>query len=264
MKKELNIFFTAIMFYTRIPCPRWIKHDNAALNKATRYFPLIGWLVGGVAAVVFIFFSYLFNLSLGILFSMVATILLTGAFHEDGFADMCDGFGGGWTKKKIMLIMKDSRVGTYGLAGIGLLLAIKFFALHQLIIILPPQQPLLLLIVFISAHALSRFTAATLIFTHSYARDTDDSKTKPVAQALSSLNLLVAAVFALLPLLGLSLLSQQPFFIALLVPLFLLKVYLGRYFTRWIGGYTGDCLGATQQLAEVIVYLFLIIVWKFT
>lgn len=264
MKKELGIFFTALMFYTRLPCPRWVGYEDEALNKATRYFPLIGWVAGGLAAIVYISFAYLFNPALAILFSMAATILLTGAFHEDGFADMCDGFGGGWTREKIMLIMKDSRVGTYGLVGLGLLLAFKFFSLQQLMLFFPLEQPLLLLFLFVSAHALSRFTAATFIFTHPYARETDDSKAKPVAQALSPLNLAIAAVFALLPLLGLMLLSRQPIFIAVIIPLYLLKVFLGRYFTRWIGGYTGDCLGATQQLAEVIIYLSLILLWKFT
>jgi adenosylcobinamide-GDP ribazoletransferase len=264
MKKELSIFFTALMYYTRIPCPRWVGHEEGALNQATRYFPFIGWLVGGVASLVLIAFSYLFSPSLGILFSMAATVLLTGAFHEDGFADMCDGFGGGWTKEKIMLIMKDSRVGTYGVVGLGLLLAVKFFALEQLLRFFPQDQPQILLLIFITAHALSRFTAATFIFTHPYSRESEDSKAKPVAQALSSINLAIAALFALAPLLGLILLTNQPFFIAILLPLYLLKAYLGSYFSRWIGGYTGDCLGATQQLAEVLIYLSLILLWKFT
>ena len=113
MKKEVQIFLTAVMFYTRIPVPSWVNHDADYLNKATKYFPLIGWIVGIIAVLVFVGANYLFNPSIAIIISMAASVLLTGAFHEDGFADVCDGFGGGWTKEKILMIMKDSRVGAY-------------------------------------------------------------------------------------------------------------------------------------------------------
>src|ERR1700678_2498706 len=103
MKKELQLFLTAIMFYTRIPVPRWVNHSSNSLNDATKYFPLVGWIVGGIASLVFIGAKYFFNLPISILLSMAASVLLTGAFHEDGFADVCDGFGGGWTKEKILL-----------------------------------------------------------------------------------------------------------------------------------------------------------------
>jgi adenosylcobinamide-GDP ribazoletransferase len=263
MKYELRIFFTALMFYTRIPCPGWVGHEEDYLNQATRYFPLIGWVVGAIAGGTYWLSSLLFGPEVGLVLSLVASILSTGAFHEDGFADVCDGFGGGWTKEKILLIMKDSRLGTYGVIGIGLMLALKFTALYQLfgLQVLHAFEVLLL---FISVHAVSRFTATTFMYTHAYVRDTDDSKAKPIAKQLSRRNLTVAFLFALLPLLALSWLAANPFVMAVLLPAYAAKMYLSRYFTKWVGGYTGDCLGATQQVAEVVLYLSFLLVWKFT
>ncbi|MDP4265494.1 MAG: adenosylcobinamide-GDP ribazoletransferase, partial [Bacteroidota bacterium] len=97
MKKQTEIFFTALMYYTRIPCPKWVTHDADYLNKATRYFPLIGWIVGGISALVYYGAGYLFNEPVAAILSIVAGIFATGAFHEDGWGDVCDGFGGGWT-----------------------------------------------------------------------------------------------------------------------------------------------------------------------
>jgi adenosylcobinamide-GDP ribazoletransferase len=194
---------------------------------------------------------------------MIATILVTGAFHEDGFADVCDGFGGGWTREGILEIMKDSRLGTYGVVGLILLLAVKFFALLQLTAF-SREQPLVLGLLFIVAHALSRYTAATFIFTHPYVRLSRDSKVKPVARAAGKYSFLLATGLALIPLLALAFLAARPLLLTLLLPLSLLRWYLGRYFSRWIGGYTGDCLGATQQVCEVLIYLTMIGLWKFT
>ena len=262
MKRELTIFFTALMYYTRIPCPSWVIYQERNLHQTTRYLPVVGWIVGLVAGLVFLAGTYLFGIALGIILSMTASILLTGALHEDGFADVCDGFGGGWTKEKILEIMKDSRVGTYGVTGLILILSFKFFSLQQLLSI-DNLQPVALLFLFITAHALSRFIAATFIFSHAYVRLSRDSKAKALVQDIEKLNLLIGAAFAFLPLLILALLTNKPLLISVLIPLYLIKLYLGQYFTKWIGGYTGDCLGATQQVAEIIVYLTFVLLWKF-
>lgn len=249
MRRQVELFFTALMFYTRVPCPKWVGHSEELLNKATIYFPVMGWLVGGVAAGTYWALSYLFPVDVVLLLSMVASILLTGAFHEDGFADVCDGFGGGWTPARILEIMKDSRLGTYGAAGLGLILALKFGALRSL----PPTAVAPVLVV---AHALSRATALTFIYTHDYARANEDSKAKPVAKKISRAELLVGLGFGVLPLLLYAAWLGRPALLLVLLPLALVKWYLARYFQKWIGGYTGDCLGATQQVAEVVVYLF--------
>ena len=95
MKQELVIFFTALMYYTRIPCSRWVVYQERYLQQATRYLPVVGWIAGLCAGLVFLAGTYLFGTALGIICSITASVLLTGALHEDGFADLCDGFGGG-------------------------------------------------------------------------------------------------------------------------------------------------------------------------
>ncbi len=260
MKHELRLFFVALQFYTRLPVPAWVGYSESSLNQATRYLPLIGWLVGAVTGLVWLAGTYLINADTGLLLGMTASVLLTGAFHEDGFADVCDGFGGGWTKERILTIMKDSRVGTYGVVGLILLLGLKFSLLRHVGVLLS-GQPLLLLAYLMSAHALSRFMAVTVIRTHTYVRETDDSKAKPVAQTIGWGVLLVAGSWAGLPLLATGWLTRQPSLLVLVPLLYGVKMLLTRYFTRWIGGYTGDCLGATQQVCEVSFYLLSAVLW---
>ena len=259
MRAHLRLLLLAVQFYTRLPVPAWVGYSDELLNRATVYFPLVGWLVGGVAAGVYTGAGFLFrNQDIALLLSMVASILLTGAFHEDGFADVCDGFGGGWTQAKILAIMKDSRLGTYGATGLGLLLAGKFLALRGL----PPAAvgPALLL-----AHPLSRATALTCIFSHRYARANEDGKAKPVAKKMPPGELAAGLLLGGLPLLAYAAWQGRPAALLVLLPLAIVKAALARYFQRWIGGYTGDCLGAIQQVAEVTCYLFLLAgyAWKF-
>jgi len=267
MKKELHIFFTALMFYTRIPCPATIDHNPDYLNKASRYFPLIGWIVGIVAFGVYSVFNFLVSPEIAVMFSMIASVLVTGAFHEDGFADVCDGFGGGWTKEKILIIMKDSAIGAYGAIGVMLLLFLKFQGLTQLIdisdnpksIINNPQ--FLILLLFVSAHSISRLAAISIVFTHEYSREDASSKSKPIAQSYSWREVVGAFFFGLLPLVILSYFQWQ--ILLVLIPVFLTRFFLARYFQKWINGYTGDCLGATQQVCEVVFYISVIALWKF-
>ncbi len=252
MRKELHIFLTAIMFFTRIPCPRWIDHNPEYLSKSAKYFSLVGIVVGSIGALVFFGFSFIFSTEIALLLSMVATVYTTGAFHEDGFADVCDGFGGGWTKEKILLIMKDSRLGTYGVIGLILILAIKFLALREVPLKFIP-------ITIIVGHSLSRFIATTLIYTHPYVRDTEDSKAKPAAKNITINMLIISAIFGITPLFF----FNKPLIFIAIVPCYLAKVYLGGKFKKWLGGQTGDCAGAVQQLCEVVFYLSVIALWKF-
>lgn len=269
MKKELHIFFTALLFYTRIPCPKNINHHPDYLNKASRYFPLIGWFVGGISFVVFYLSTFVFSTEIAVVLSMIASVLVTGAFHEDGFADVCDGFGGGWTKEKILLIMKDSAIGAYGAIGLALLFLLKFQSLVQLTN--SAQIPDFgfgywnlnfgILLIFISTHALSRLAAISIVFTHQYSREDATSKSKPIAQNFTWREVAGAFFFGLLPLLVLAVFFWQILFAV--IPVFLFRFFLARYFQKWIDGYTGDCLGATQQICEVVFYLSSIALWKF-
>ncbi|MFV8344417.1 adenosylcobinamide-GDP ribazoletransferase [Flavobacterium sp. XS2P39] len=264
MKKEFDIFFTALMFYTRIPCPKNIDHNPDYLNKASRYFPLIGWIVGSVAFGVYGIFNYLVAPEIAVVFATIASILVTGAFHEDGFADVCDGFGGGWTKEKILMIMKDSAIGAYGAIGVVLLLLVKVMSTD---ILFKNAENTNLNVYFVwflllvSAHSISRLAAISIVFTHVYSREDISSKSKPIAENFTWREVVGALFFGLLPIVALSCFQWQ--LLLVLLPVFLTRFFLARYFQKWIDGYTGDCLGATQQVCEVVFYVSVIALWKF-
>lgn len=257
LKTEIEHFVAALRFYTRIPCPDWIEHSDEALNKSRKYFPLIGWIIGGIGVATLLIFNSILPLSVSIILSMAATIYATGAFHEDGFTDTCDAFGGGWTKQQILSIMKDSRIGAYGTVGIIVLLSLKWITLYEIGLYSLP----ILLITYLNAHISSRFIASLMIQTHQYVQDIDKSKSKPIAATKLSLGeMLYSSIFMLLA--GL---FFYPYYLLLLsFPIaYITKLYLGYYFNKRIGGYTGDCLGATQQVTEVMFYLGVLGLCKF-
>ena len=237
------------MFYTRIPVPKSTGFSPENLNKATRYFPLIGIIAGGVGALTFLAAYQLFSVYIATLISIISMILLTGAFHEDAFADFCDGYGGGYSKEKILTIMKDSRIGTYGAVGLVLLLLAKLLLIAEFN---PSQIPLIL----IAAHALSRVNPVILIFTSNYVGDVNTSKSKPIGQKSSTTTLIVALIFGMLPLILISPLII-PFLIFVQALLF---IYFRYFIQKKTEGYTGDVLGALQQLSEVGFYLTYLIV----
>lgn len=261
MKEEIKIFFTALMFYSRIPCPKNIDHSPEYINKATRYFPLIGWIVGAISFIVFWLSSQVFDLNVSVLFSLIAGVLVTGAFHEDGLADAFDGFGGGWTKEKILDIMKDSRVGAYGVIALIFSFALKFLGLSGTISKIENENFLTIALVFITYHSLSRLTAINIVFTSAYSRDDETSKAKPIAQSHSYREIVGAYLFGLLPLIFLSFVDWK--FSLVLIPLAALFLYSKRYFNKWLQGYTGDCLGAVEQVAECVCLLTFLGLWKF-
>jgi adenosylcobinamide-GDP ribazoletransferase len=211
----------------------------------------MGWIVAAVCALVYMATEFFLGSSIAVLLSMIAGILTTGAFHEDGFADVCDAFGGGWTKEKILDIMKDSRIGAYGAIGIILLLLLKFTTLSAM----PFTQMWMILL---AAHSFSRLCAVLVVATSQYVRENDDAKAKPLAKSITAKEIIPAVLFGLLPLLFF---QRIEIIYALILPL-LGTFFLRRYFHKWIGGYTGDCLGATQQVTEVLFYLSLLAYWK--
>lgn len=246
--RERLLFFTALRFFTRIPVPADIAHNQADLDGAARYFPLIGLVVGLTGALVYAVAVYLWTPALALLLSMAATVLLTGAFHEDGFADACDGFGGGWRPEQILHIMKDSRIGTYGAVGLGLLLALKFSALEAL------DNAALVVPALLVGHTWSRLLATSYLVDFEYVREAADSKAKPLATRLAGRDLRIAA-FMVLPL---ALLISVWQILVIAAVLLLWRWCFGYYMTKRLGGYTGDCLGAAQQVAEVLIYLVLV------
>lgn len=244
------------MFFTRIPIPFKIPYSSEIMNQSQRYFSWVGLLVGVFNAVVMYLSFQLFNLEIAIILMMISSVLLTGAFHEDGFTDVCDSFGGGYGKEKILTIMKDSRVGAYGAVGIVLLFALKFFSIESL----AHSELIKSLCIIVLAHSSSRFFAGVMIYTHQYVTDIDASKSKPLAnKALGFKSLVISSLAVILPLI---LLQDWRLILALFLA-YLGKIYLGWYFKKHIGGYTGDCLGTVQQVCEILFYLGTILVWKF-
>lgn len=242
--RELRAFLSALGYFTRCPVPDWVGHSPDGLARAARYLPAIGLLVGGFGALVFWLAQAIWSQAVAVLLSMAATIALTGAFHEDGMADTADGLGGGWDKAKILAIMKDSRVGSYGVIAIVLALLGKY----TLLISLPAEQVGLALI---AGHALSRVCAVSLMAFMDYARDDAASKSRPVAGRLG-----IGALLFALACTGWPLLFFAPAAVLAGVGLAALAtLWLAGKCRRWLGGYTGDCLGAIQQLAEIGFYL---------
>lgn len=254
MKQEFKIFLTAVMFYTRIPCPKYDFKDEY-LNEATKYFPLIGWIVALAAAFTIYLSHFLLPISIAVILSFLATILITGSFHEDGLADVADGFGGGWNKLRILDIMKDSRIGAYGVVALIITFSLKITALIELFNF---EFSFGIKAIFLG-HVLSRLIAETMIYTHEYSRDDALSKIKPIAKKLSFSNLIISILITI----PAFIIFDNWLITLIIIPAYLTKIFLARYFKKWIDGYTGDCLGATQQITEVIIYISLLILWKF-
>jgi adenosylcobinamide-GDP ribazoletransferase len=242
--RELRALHSAVMFFTRIPLPSLADYDPADLQRSSAYFPLIGWLVGGAAALVWWGAARIWPPAVASGLSLAATLLLTGAFHEDGLADLCDGFGSGAPRERVLEIMRDSRIGAFGVIGIAVTLALKWQAVAAL-----PLQPVWLApALLFAAHAVSRGASGTLMTTLAYV--SEQGKAKPLATALRGWRLTLSLVFALAPLLLL-----PPRFWWTLFAVAAARGAMARLCTRRIGGYTGDCLGATQQVCEAAFYL---------
>ena len=249
LQHEAVAFLAAVRFFTRIPIPDRIPHSAENLNHAARYFPAVGLLVGAVSAIAFFLAALVLPTSVAVLIAMVSSIYLTGAFHEDGLSDMTDGLGGGWEKMRILEIMKDSRVGSYGVIAITMALLSKFVLLDNFDSLWVP-------ILLIAAHAFSRYCAVLIMAGLPYVREDALSKSKPLATKLSKNALWVASAFGLLPLL----LLPAPAALMSVVAGLIATIWLGRKLQKWLGGYTGDCLGATQQLSELAFYLGALVV----
>ena len=242
--QQFELLLIAIGFFTRIPIPNTLDFSQQKLNQASRYFSLVGWLVGGLCALCFWLLSFMLPTNIAILGSMLFSVLLTGCFHEDGLADTCDGFGGGWQKQQKLSIMKDSRLGTYGAVAIWMVLTVKYMSLVQI------ESVVTSLLV---AHVLSRALATAMIYNLPYVSDEKTSKVKPLAELLTAkelgINLLVAS---------LSLIFVSEITLLLLAVLVAVYFVLRKLYLKQIGGFTGDTLGAAQQISEVVIYLVIV------
>lgn len=244
-RHELNLFFLALGYFSRIPMPKWIIYSTENLNHASRYFTLVGWLLGFCVAGIYYLSHQFFSVNISIWLCMLFSVLLTGAFHEDGLADTADGLGGGFTRERKLEIMKDSRIGTYGVCALLMALIGKFILL---------QETTHIIICLAIAYALSRTVAVSLLFSMKIASDPDTEKAKPMAQTQSLADKCMSLVMAL----PVIFLVDWKTLLLLVVILVCIRQIAKMYFNQHLNGVTGDCLGATQQASELCIYLLLI------
>jgi adenosylcobinamide-GDP ribazoletransferase len=238
--RELQLFLCAVQFLTRIPTPALHGFQPEWISRSARYFPLVGLLVGGACAAVFWSTSLIWSGWLPALLAIAAGVLITGAFHEDGLADTADGLGGGTTIAKRLTIMKDSRIGTYGALALGLTLAIKAAALATL----PAGLGAWTLV---AAHGAGRGASVLAMRVLPYVGDAKTGKWKPSPADLSLAEVLTALAVAGLPL------ALSPGGVVGLAVLIgaILALAMALLARRLLGGYTGDVLGAVEQVFEL-------------
>ena len=255
-------FLLAVQFFTRLPITgrlaRWVGFSPAMLRASAGHFPAVGWLVGGVAAGVYGLLATLlpetaFTPLVAAALSTVATVLMTGGFHEDGLADVADGLGGSLDRARALEIMKDSRVGAFGAMALCLALLAKV----ALLALLGSLGTDLWLVcsALLAGHVVSRALPLLLIAGLPHVGDLAASKSKPLADSISLKSILTAFTWCFMAL-ALVLWAQAA--INLIVACsFSAAALLGMYrlFQRRLQGFTGDCLGATQQVCEIAFYL---------
>ena len=244
--------FAALRFFTCLPLPNsgnWKpQHDR----DAAAYAPMVGWLIGLLTAAVFLLTAALLPIMLAVALTLAATTLITGALHEDGFADFCDGFGAIDDPERLLAIMRDASIGAYGVLGTVLLFVIKFTAL---VAVAETGATLAVVAVLIVGHGLNRFVSISFMYTHRYVREDPDAKGRRLSTAMDLNALGFAAACGIVPLVVFDLLAL-PSFWSVLLPLLILWLILAWTFMRRLQGYTGDCLGAAQQLAEAVIYIW--------
>ena len=252
---EARLALVAIQFLTRIPIPTFRKYDPQWLHQSSRYFPAVGLLIGILCAGVLWLASLLFTPLVAAVISTAFGIKLTGAFHEDGLADSCDGLGGGLTRERTLEIMKDSRLGTYGVLGLVSALLLKI----SLLAAMPLSIAMVALIV---GHTASRLFCISLLTLLPYGGEIEHAKAKPMAQQLTPLQGFYSSGWLILAIILVALIFPNSmlqiglgkWLLALILAL-VATDYMRRLLRRRLDGYTGDGLGATQQLSEIAIYI---------
>jgi adenosylcobinamide-GDP ribazoletransferase len=236
--QELQVAF---QFLTRIPLPSTV-FDSEALARAIKFFPLVGLVVGSGAVLLQRLLVHHLSRPLIAFVLLTYLVLVTGCLHEDGLADVADGFGGGWSKAQILVILRDSRIGSYGAVALALSLLARYLLLATL-----PMEHFAAYV--ISAHVLCRWTSLPLSYFLPPAREGDGLGAQ-VAR-LTTLSSLIAGTIFSLAVVGFALRW------AAVIPVtgaVLIVILSGQFYSKKIGGVTGDCFGATNQLAEIAIY----------
>lgn len=243
LQREWQAFWLCLGFISRIPVPVRIDYSQQLMNQSSVYFPVAGLVLGCIYALVYQVLAVFLPLVVSLIGVVILHLWLTGAFHEDGLADSLDALGGGLTPEKRLEIMKDSRIGTYGTVALVSALGLKVALLAST----EPVWAVLLL-----TPALSRLVPLFLMAFMPYVTLTRDSKTKPVADTFSPQRLGAATLFCLL-LAGLGSFCIPFLMAAFVVATASVGMLWGMQIDRLLGGYTGDALGASVVLTELVL-----------
>jgi adenosylcobinamide-GDP ribazoletransferase len=240
-------FLSAVQFLTLIRVPTQ-PYEADTLSRSVKFFPVVGLLIGLSGALLHFLLTPHLPALIVALFIVIYFVLITGCLHEDGLADAVDGFGGGWDREKMLAIMRDSRIGSYGAAALSL----SLFGRVLLIAFLPATRAATYLV---AAHVLCRWTTLPLSFYLAPARprseDHRDGQGARIAHLTTRGTLISGSLFAFVVVFAaLRLRGIIPIFAALGPTLL-----TGLYYRQRLGGVTGDCFGATNQLTEIAVYL---------
>ncbi|WP_269713577.1 adenosylcobinamide-GDP ribazoletransferase [Caulobacter sp. NIBR2454] len=240
LRRQVELFFCAVQFLTRLPTPKLSRFEPDWTTRSARWFPLVGQIVGGLSALVLLAAAHFWISWIAALLAVAAGVLITGAFHEDGLADTADGLGGGQTPERRLEIMKDSRVGTYGVIALVLVLGLKVAALASL-------APVIAALALLAAHGAGRAAAVLVMRLSPYAGDASVAKWKPVPDGVRWGEVLMAALIAVWPMVFLPA-GNLLLGLGIGGVLALAVVFLAR---RLLGGHTGDVLGAVEQVFEL-------------
>ena len=248
----MNRIWASLIFFTRLPFWRLHEPPKECFNTVVEHWPLVGWLTGGIMAATLWLGAQVLPYSIAVLLAIVMRLLVTGALHEDGLADFLDGFGGGGNnRQRILDIMKDSHIGTYGVIGLILYLLLLFFCLSSM----TPEMAALSIL---AADPYAKMLTSQLITMMPYARKEGEAKAKVVYRQISVAAGISLAVQGLLPL-GLFIWYTGVEWSTLVFIPALVMYFLYLLIWRKIHGYTGDCCGAVCLLVELSVYLTLLI-----
>jgi adenosylcobinamide-GDP ribazoletransferase len=249
-------FLLALQFFTRIPVTgrlaQWVGYSPAMLRASAAHFPAVGWVVGAIGALALAAALALWTPLIAAVLCTVVTVLVTGAFHEDGLADVADGLGGASTRERALEIMKDSRIGAFGAIAVVLALGLKF----ALLAALAGQGAFVACAALLAAHVLSRLAPLAVMRASPYVGG-EGGKSKPMADAVSGASVAVAVLWSLPAALLLIVAGGMVNGVAALIAAALVALFMVRLLRRRLGGFTGDGLGATQQLSELAIYLAL-------
>lgn len=251
---QYNLLLLALSFFTRLPLPQNIAYSPKKMHQGGQHIAVVGGLLALLLSGFYLLLSPHIGSAPSLCLVLILSLLLTGALHEDGLADTCDGFWGAADCARKLNIMKDSQLGTYGTCALLMILLSKFILLAAL-----ARQNQLVLSLCI-AYPLSRGLAISHVQHLVYARidsppgEQGKGKSHALAQPFSNKSLLwlfLSSAFTLVFI---------PFTTALLLLLAcaILRLALKYWFKQHIGGYTGDCLGFAQQCQELLIYLLLL------